>query len=123
MKSKLFDSPIYKEENTTTFYNSLYLNAARRYRFNNGYGASVIRTQYRDSDGALHYFSRTSNEYEWELAVLKYEKRCALEIVNLKLKIDNSLGDLDYATPITNDVMGFLTTEEVEHILQRIKKL
>lgn len=66
-----------------------------KFKFQNGYGASVIR----------HEFSYGSSEGLWELAVLDSE------------------GELTYTTPITKDVIGYMTEEEVEQILTKIKEL
>lgn len=63
------------------------------YKFDNGYGASVIPWGYGSEKGFL------------ELAVLDKD------------------GNLCYDTPITNDVIGWLTSAEVESILEDIKKL
>lgn len=64
------------------------------YEFKNGYGASVLRSSYSfGGDRGL-----------FELAVLKD-------------------GDICYSTPITNDVIGYLTADEVTEHLQRIEKL
>lgn len=65
------------------------------YQFPNGYGASVVSTPYTygGEDGL------------WELAVL------------------NRHGTLDYSTPITSDVLGWLTPEEVEVKLIEIAAL
>ena len=67
----------------------------RVYKFPNGYGASVIRHQ-----GSYGFKSGL-----WELAVL------------------DSSGDLCYSTPITNDVIGYLTDEEVILKLNEIRGL
>lgn len=71
----------------------------RLYRFDNGYGASVI--QHRGSFG--------HEQGLWELAVIVYEKGNKFSLV--------------YDTDITNDVIGDLTEEEVEQYLERISKL
>lgn len=64
------------------------------YEFANGYGASVIQSKYS-----------YGHEYGlYELAVLKD-------------------GELCYDTPITNDVIGYLTADEVAEYLQRIEEL
>lgn len=64
------------------------------YEFKNGYGASVLRSSYSfGGDRGL-----------FELAVLKD-------------------GDICYSTPITNDVIGYLTADEVAKYLQQIEKL
>jgi hypothetical protein len=64
-------------------------------KFPNGYGASIVR----------HQFSYGGNDGLWELAVLDDE------------------GDLCYDTPITNDVLGYLTEDDVNEILDRIEEL
>lgn len=66
------------------------------HRFENEYGASVISDGYGADQGLF------------ELAVVRWE------------------GDdykLCYSTPITNDVLGWLTAEEVEETLSRIEAL
>jgi hypothetical protein len=62
--------------------------------FSNGYGVSVVR----------HRFSYGGGDGLYELAVLKN-------------------GDLCYETPITNDVVGHLTEEDVTDLLQQIQNL
>lgn len=75
--------------------NNVYGGTQRIYKFPNGYGASVIR----------HQGSYGFKNGLWELAVL-----------------DGS-GDLCYSTPITNDVIGHLTDEEVILKLNEIRGL
>lgn len=74
---------------------NVYGGTQRIYKFPNGYGASVIR----------HPGSYGFKNGLWELAVL-----------------DGS-GDLCYSTPITNDVIGHLTDEEVILKLNEIRGL
>ena len=62
------------------------------YTFPNGYGASVIK----------HSYSYGGKDGKWELAVLKDDELC-------------------YDTSITNDVLGHLTTGEVNVILDKIR--
>ena len=62
------------------------------YKFPNGYGASVIKFNYV-------YFGI-------EIAVLWFEK--------------NGNWDIDYSTPITNDVIGGLNEKERDNVLQQI---
>ena len=74
-------------------------NVQHLHKFENGYGASVVRhnTSYGHEDGL------------WELAVLKW--------------CDDGLADIDYTTPITDDVVGWLTDEGVEQVLKQIEEL
>ena len=70
------------------------------YKFENGYGASVI------SGGTYTY---GGDEGLQELAVLKFK------------------GDGDYSlcydTEITDDVLGYLTEQDVEDLLEQVKNL
>lgn len=68
---------------------------SHRFKFENGYGASVIK----------HYGSYGYVEDLFELAVL------------------DSNDDLCYETPITDDVIGYLTNDEVLELLERIRNL
>ena len=72
-------------------------NIGWKYVFKNGYGASVIDDGYR-----------TENK-PYEVAVLE--------------KIDKNKYGLCYDTPITDDVLGCLTDEEVCETLEKIKEL
>lgn len=64
------------------------------FQFTNGYGASVIRNS-KSYGGPAGFY---------ELAVLKD-------------------GKINYKTPITNDVVGWLDPDEVEELLDKIKAL
>lgn len=66
-----------------------------RFKFPNGYGASVIRNQY----------SYGHEQGLWELAVLGPD------------------GGLTYDTPITDDVLGRLTEDDVRDHLRAIAEL
>lgn len=66
----------------------------RSWNFDNGYGASVIR----------HEYSLGYEEGLYELAVTKD-------------------GKLYYDTPITDDVIGYLTPREVAMLLKKIEAL
>lgn len=70
------------------------------YKFPNKYGASVVKTR----------FTYGGDQDLWELAVLKFDDKSD------KYK-------LAYDTPITNNVLGYLSDEEVENILEQIKNL
>lgn len=67
----------------------------RKYAFDNGYGASVVR----------HEYSYGGDVGLWELAVLGQD------------------GHLTYDTPVTDDVIGRLEWEEVESLLAQIESL
>jgi len=67
----------------------------RVYKLPNGYGASVVR----------HKGSYGYSKGLWELAVL------------------NEFGELDYTTPITNDVLGHLSEEEIISKINEIRGL
>ena len=71
------------------------MGSQRIYRFSNGYGASVVR----------HEHSYGGGQGLFELAVL------------------DSNDELCYDTPITNDVIGWLTHEQVDELLDKISKL
>ena len=72
--------------------------------FENGYGISVVR--FKSKCG--FFSSYTSNESEWEIAVLKGTKE---------------KWDICYTTEITDDVIGHLSEEEVTDIMIKIQKL
>ena len=82
---------VYKEK-------SLNGGVQKQYRFDNGYGASVV----------LHSGSYGNEQDLWELAVIKW---------------DGENYDLVYTTDITDDVIGYLTLDEVEEILGRVELL
>lgn len=73
----------------------------RLYRFENGYGASVVRG----------YGSYGVDGGFWELAVIR-----------LTGAGENDW-DLCYDTPITDDVLGWLTERKVDEVLAKIKAL
>ena len=73
----------------------------RVYRFANGYGASVVKGPY--SYGGPNGL--------YELAVIKFYGDGDYEF------------KLNYDTPITSDVIGHLTLDKVNEILDKIEKL
>lgn len=72
--------------------------------FENGYGVSVVN--FKSLYGPMSY---TDNDSEWELAVLR----------------GTNFADsrLDYGTPITDDVLGHLSPEDVTEVMRRIQEL
>jgi hypothetical protein len=80
----------------------------RTYKFPNGYGASVVKFGWQFRTSKKFMWMHYGDETHWELAVTNY---------------DDGVQTLCYDTPITDDVIGHLTEEEVENILHRIKGL
>ena len=72
-----------------------------RFRFDNLYGASIIKK----------YGSYGFEDDLWELAVLQFMRGWE----------DKSF--ITYDTPITNDVVGYLNDEEVRDLLKQIQEL
>ena len=69
------------------------------FRFENGYGASVVK----------HFGSYEWDEDLFELAVIKFN--------------NNNEWNIVYDTKITNDVLGYLTNNDVLRYLYKIKRL
>jgi len=73
-----------------------FLNGVKsKYNFDNGYGVSVVRHKYSYGNG-LNLF---------ELAI-----------------IDKS-GEIMYSTPITNDVLGYLSEDDVSNTMIKVQRL
>ena len=66
-------------------------------------GVSVVRFKING-----RYGSYTNTENQWELAVIFG---------------DENEWDLTYNTPITNDVMGYLSSKEVTDIMKKVQEL
>jgi hypothetical protein len=78
------------------------------YRFDNGFGASVVRF----TIGGFGVGSYGAASGHWELAVLRFTgENVARDF------------DLAYDTPITDDVLGHLDDDEVETLLAQIRDL
>lgn len=82
------------------------------YRFNNGYGASVVRFMLPIPIGTRRYGSYTNNENEWEVAVVKF----------------NGDGDEDWEfaheTAVAGgDVIGYVHDDDLQELLSEIKRL
>ncbi len=71
--------------------------------FPNGYGVSVVRFKING-----RYGSYTNNNNQWELAVIFGNE---------------NEWELTYNTPITNDVMGYLSSGEVTNIMKQVQEL
>ena len=67
------------------------------YRFENGYGASVIRS----------YYSYGGNKGLWELAMIKW--------------IDDFDYNIYYCDIVDDDVLGYLAEKDIVPILEKIK--
>lgn len=74
--------------------------------FSNGYGVSVVRYKTPYSIGG--YSSYTSNDSEWEVAVIVGDEKD---------------WELCYNTDITNDVIGHLTEGEVDWVMLQVQQL
>ncbi len=102
MRKKLFDTPILAGRHPN------FSGLQRIYRFENGYGASVVRFWLDDTKD---FFSHTENDSQWELAVIKFHG-------------DNPHDfKICYDTPITEDVIGYLEEDDVEKLLNKISRL
>ena len=66
-----------------------------RMRFDNGYGVSVVS----------HSYSYGGRDGLYEVAVL------------------DSNDELTYDTPVTNDVIGYLTEEDVTDVMKQVQEL
>ena len=77
------------------------LKTQRIYRFPNGYGASVVMGPY----------TYGGSKGLWELAVIRFFGSGPDDF------------NLVYETPITDDVLGYLTEAEVDNYLKRIENL
>lgn len=75
--------------------------ARRVYRFSNNYGASVVK----------HQYSHGSPQGLWELAVILFNSE------------DNDDWALNYETPITDNVIGNCTEEQINSLLEQIQQL
>ena len=74
----------------------------RIFRYKNGYGASVVRGPY----------TYGGSQGLFELAVIRF----------IGEDTERSY-DLAYDTPITNDVVGWLSEDDVQSLLRRVARL
>ncbi len=78
------------------------------YRFPNNYGASVVRGYVPHSKRGCFYSETDS----YEVAVLRFTGPGQYDSV------------IDYNTPITDDVLGYIAEgEQLEHVLTQISEL
>lgn len=87
-------------------------------RFPNGYGVSVVRFKLADALGEAMkglkepaYGSYTSDETEWEVAVLRFTGPGPRDYT------------LDYDTPVTGDVLGHLKARDVTRVMKQVQDL
>ena len=73
--------------------------------FPNGYGVSVVRYKNLISKSFSSY---TSNDSEWEVAIIYGNKKD---------------WEISYNTHITNDVLGHLTEGEVDWVMIQVQEL
>lgn len=71
------------------------------YRFPNNYGASVVQ----------HQYSYGGPQGLWELAVILFNSE------------NNNDWALNYETPVTDDVIGHCTEEQINSLLDQIQHL
>ncbi len=83
-----------------TFTNDGYNGIDAHHIFDNHYGVSIIKTPY----------SYGGKEGLYELAILV-------------MKPGDKYSELCYDTPISNDVMGYLTPEDITDIMKQVKEL
>jgi hypothetical protein len=98
---RMIDSKTTNKKNMKTFNDLEFIKLpdmmglACRIQFENGFGASVVR----------HKYSYGGEDGLYELAIL------------------DSTGKITYDTPITDDVIGYLTEEDVTELLAKIQLL
>lgn len=112
MELKTKYKPFKEYHNKLYQYNSESLYLERNqwvFKFDNGYGASVICHYIVPKKGVKYISTHGSKEKPFELAVLCNFYEDGYE--------------LTYNTPITNDVIGYLTEKEVEEYLEKIENL
>lgn len=85
---------------------SFFSGTQRFYFFPNGYGASVVQ-----GEGTYGY-----EKGLWELAVITWKEDAAGEV-------DGKAFDLCYDTPITDNVLGYLSEDAVDELLVKIESL
>lgn len=81
------------------------------YRFENDYGASVVRFGVSGLASFPGGGSYGADAGLWELGVIKFRGEGELDF------------SLTYSTPITDDVLGYLSDDDVENTLHQIAAL
>lgn len=85
----------------------------RLYRFENNFGASVVR----------HSGSYGGNDGLYELAVIIWDPKANVTLVETDLYNRITGWTICYSTPITDDVIGYLGEDQVNTVLSFIEKL
>lgn len=93
---KTFDDIEFKEHSAGDGYHG-------KLFFDNGYGVSVVRFKING-----RYGSYTNTDNQWELAVIFGNE---------------NEWEITYNTPITNDVIGYLSSDEVTEIMKKVQEL
>lgn len=87
-----------KFERHLVYRNKLFDGVQYVFRFDNNYGASVVKSN-----------SSYGSQYDlWELAIISF---------------NNKVWSITYSTDITNNVIGYLSNEEVVYCLEQIKNI
>lgn len=85
----------------------------RLYRFENNFGASVVR----------HSGSYGGNDGLYELAVIIWDPKANVTLVKTDRYNRITGWTICYSTPITDDVIGYLEEDQVNTVLSFIEKL
>lgn len=98
LKTHPYKTPLEIDKELHKYYRKSKMYGQWLFKFKNNYGASVVK----------HYGSYGFENDKFELAVIYW---------------DDKDFNLTYNTPITDDVIGYLTNEQVMEYLYKIKEL
>ena len=104
-KEELFKTKLKYELKFKEIMTNEYNRRQATYFFENGFGISIINI--KNHNGT--FLSYTNSEEEYEIAVLQ--------------KRENDSSSITYETPITDDVIGYLSLKDVYKIMKKIEKL
>jgi hypothetical protein len=99
----------FKDLEFTSHFAGIEYGVMSRLYFENGYGVSIVKTPH----------SYGSDDGLYELAVLKNESGSLIK----EAGVFEEQWELCYTTPITDDVMGYLSPEDVTDVMTKIQKL